>query len=85
VAKPPAPKHDGIPAGIAGQEIVWDKYVASLPDGTSTADRDDGWFALLDAVAPNKDQQDFTSDEWAAVADRIGADETATDIENLPY
>ncbi len=80
--KPPAPVQDGIPAGIAGQEIVWNKYVDSLPDGTSTADRDDGWFALLDQVAKDKDQQDFTSEDWEAVDALIDG---RTDPEDLPF
>lgn len=85
----PAQKDDAIPAGIDGQEIVWNRYCESLPDGTSTQERDDGWFALLDEVAKDKDQQDFTSDEWTRVAEKIGAksanDPLANDTDDLPF
>lgn len=85
VARPPqAPQKAGIPAGLKGQDIVWDKFVASLPENIKDAERDEKWFALVDKVGKDKDQADFTSADWANVVALI-ENPNLVDPENLPF
>ena len=79
-----APKNPGIPAGLKGQDIVWDKFVASLPDNTGDKERDEQWFALVDKVGKGKDQADFTSADWANAVALI-ENPNLVDPENLPF
>ena len=85
-ARPPkaAPQKAGIPAGLKGQDIVWDKFVASLPENIKDAERDEKWFALVDQVGKDKDQADFTSADWANVVALI-ENPNLVDHENLPF
>lgn len=88
-ARPPqapkaAPKNPGIPAGLKGQDIVWDKFVASLPDNTGDKERDEQWFALVDKVGKGKDQADFTSADWTNAVALI-ENPNLVDPENLPF
>ena len=73
-----------IPAGLAGQAVVWEKFLASMPAGIKDADRDEKWFAVLDKVAAGKDQQDFTSADWMNAAELI-ENPDAVDPDNLPF
>lgn len=85
VARPPqAPQKAGIPAGLKGQDIVWDKFVASLPENIKDAERDEKWFALVDKVGKDKDQADFTSADWANVVALI-ENPNLVDPEELPF
>ena len=89
-ARPPqapqkaAPQKAGIPAGLKGQDIVWDKFVASLPENIKDAERDEKWFALVDQVGKDKDQANFTSADWANVVALI-ENPNLVDPENLPF
>lgn len=89
-ARPPqapqkaAPQKAGIPAGLKGQDIVWDKFVASLPENIKDAERDEKWFALVDQVGKDKDQANFTSADWANVVALI-ENPNLVDPEELPF